>query len=151
MKYDISWNYTQLKKYKFDTVICVNVLEHMKNDKKALENMHSVLEKKGKLILMAPAFQALYGTIDKANKHYRRYNKKQLKSLLKQCNFKIKSMAYMNLFGLLGWWYHNKFLKISVHNTKDLLLFDKLAPFLSFIEKIIPPPVGLSLIVIAEK
>jgi ubiquinone/menaquinone biosynthesis C-methylase UbiE len=149
--YNIENEFTELKKHRPDTVLCINVLEHIKDDSKALKNMYRVLEKKGKLLLLVPASKLIYGTVDKADGHYRRYNKKELRMKLKDANFKILKERYMNLPGMIGWFYHGKILKIKIHKKNDLSLFNKLAPIFEFIEKRIPPPAGLSLIMVCKK
>ena len=151
VKTDISQTTTSLKKFSFDTIICINVLEHIKNDFDALRNMHSVLNKKGKLILVVPAFSFLYGTIDKADNHYRRYNKKTTLKKIKKAGFKIVKYFYMNIPGFFGWYYHNRMIEAKLHPEEDISFFDKLVPFFAFFEKIFKPSFGLSLIIIAEK
>jgi 2-polyprenyl-3-methyl-5-hydroxy-6-metoxy-1,4-benzoquinol methylase len=149
-KFDITHNPKKLKK-QFDTVVCMNVLEHIKDDALALKNMHQLLLPNGKLILMVPAFRGLYGKIDKANKHYRRYNKKEIIRKLKQANYRIKKIKYLDFIGLFGWLYQNKILNSKIHRTIDLKRFNSLCPLLQKIESIIPPPIGLNLIIIAKK
>ncbi|MFH1642955.1 MAG: class I SAM-dependent methyltransferase [Nanoarchaeota archaeon] len=148
LKMDISKS--SLKKG-FDTVVCINVLEHIKHDKKALHNMYCSTKKGGNLILIVPAFQLPYGSIDIMNKHFRRYDKKEIKEKVVGAGFDIKKIFYMNFIGLLGWWYHSKLLKIKMHNEIDIARFDKLCPFFEFMENIINPPMGLSLVIIGEK
>ncbi len=151
IKTDISKTTSALKMFSFDTVICINVLEHIKNDFAALKNMNSILNKKGKLIIMVPAFTLLYGTIDKADSHYRRYNKKAIFKKIKKSGFKIIKCVYMNIPGFFGWYYHNRMIKAELHPEEDISFFDKIVPFFAFFEKIFKPPFGLSLIIIAEK
>jgi 2-polyprenyl-3-methyl-5-hydroxy-6-metoxy-1,4-benzoquinol methylase len=140
-----------LKKFSFDTVVCINVLEHIKNDLDALKNMRSLLDRKGRLVLLVPAFSALYGTIDRADHHYRRYDKKTAIKKIKKAGFRIIKVYYMNVPGFFGWLYHGRILKKRVHLEGDLSLFDRLVPFFSFCETLFRPPFGLSLIIIAEK
>ena len=147
-KIDISKN--PLKK-DFDSVVCINVLEHIEKDQKALQNMYSSLGKNGTLILMVSAFKRLYGSIDIADKHLRRYDKKEIKEKVVNAGFRIKKIFYMNFVGLLGWWYHSKLLKLKIHNKTDISRFDKVCLFFEFMENIIKPPIGLSLVIVAEK
>ena len=149
--YDISKDYKKLSKYKFDTIICINILEHVKNDRKMLNNFSKLLDTNGKLILFAPAIKSLYGSIDKADGHFRRYSKKELVAKLKESGFIIKKLFYFNFIGIFGWYLHSKILRLNIHRDKDLSMFNKIIPFISFIEKIIPPPIGLSLVSICGK
>ena len=136
---------------KFDTIICLNILEHLENDRVAVENMSSLLEPGGKLIILVPALKTLYGSIDISFEHLRRYNKKELKSLINGQNVEIVKFYYLNFLGLLGWLINGRILKKKELPEKQTKLFDKLVPFLSFAEKIIKPPLGQSLILIAQK
>ena len=136
---------------KFDTIICLNILEHLENDGKAVENMSSLLQLGGKLIILVPALKTLYGSMDISFKHLRRYNKKDLESLIHGQNLEIVKFHYMNFLGLLGWFFNGRVLKRKELPEKQTKLFDKLVPFLEFIEKIIKPPLGQSLILIVQK
>lgn len=57
----------------FDSIVCLNVLEHVENDRQLLRRFHDMLEPGGRVVLQVPAFQALYGTIDAIDQHFRRY------------------------------------------------------------------------------
>lgn len=150
--YDISDDRVlEIKKYKFDTAICINLLEHIEDDVKALSNMYQVLEPEGRLILIVPAFPILYGSIDKVDGHFRRYNKKGLQNKLKKCGFSVQKSLYMDIFGILLWILHGKILKKKIHPKGQIVFFDKFVPFCAFWEKVIRPPFGLSLFFICER
>ncbi len=136
---------------KFDTILCLNILEHLKNDRLAVENMSSLLEMGGRLIILVPALQCLFGSIDTSFEHLRRYNKKYLKALIHGQDMTITKLYYMNFLGLLGWYVNGRIFKKKELPERQTKLFDKLVPFLAFAEKIIKPPLGQSLILIAEK
>lgn len=136
---------------KFDTVICLNILEHLKNDREAVANMSSLLEPGGRLIILVPALKALYGSMDIAFEHIRRYNKQDLKSLVCNQDLEIVKFYYLNFLGLLGWFVNGRILRKKELPENQTKLFDKLVPFLGFAEKIIKPPLGQSLILIAKK
>ena len=140
-----------LENHNFDTVMCVNVLEHIKEDVVALRNMNKLLDKKGKLLLVVPALPSIYGSIDKADRHFRRYNKKNLLPKIRKSGFKILKIKYMNLPGVFGWIWHGKILKLKVHKKGDVNLFNKMVPTIKKIESKIQPLFGLSLICIGEK
>ena len=90
---DIEKNSFFFSKRKFDTIICLNVLEHIKNDRKALNNMNSLLKKGGTLILLVPAHGLLLGKFDKELGHYRRYSLGDIKKKLIINRFKIKEIT----------------------------------------------------------
>jgi SAM-dependent methyltransferase len=135
----------------FDTVVCINVLEHIKDDDTALRNMNSLLDKKGLLILMVPAFPFLYGTVDKANEHHRRYHRKDIMSKVRKTGFSIIRCKYINFVGLIGWIFQNKVISSRLHRDVDMARFNSICPLLRGIEWVIPPPIGLNIVLIAKK
>ncbi len=142
----------KVKNNSFDTVVMINVLEHIKDDDRAIKIVKKVLKKNGKLALMVPAFNILFGPLDKNVGHYRRYNKKMLKNLLIKNNFEIENIYYMNFVGFFGWLLNVKILRRNYTPKNQSFLFDKfIVPILKWIERWIKPPVGQSLIVIAKK
>ncbi len=135
----------------FDTVFCFNVLEHLENDNKSIKNMFKSLKGRGMLLLLVPAHQILFGSLDESLDHKRRYNKKKIVILLKSSGFKIKKISYLNMLGALGWLTNSKFLKRKIIPSKQFPIFDKMVlPFL-FLENFFSPPFGLSILAIAEK
>lgn len=139
------------KNKKFDSVICLNVLEHIREGREALSNMNKLLKPRGRLILLVPAHQEAFGSLDKDLGHFRRYSKKQLLEELVNSGFKVYRLRYLNWLGAIGWFVNARILKRKLLPKNQLTIFDKLArPFL-IVEKFIEPPFGLSLLVIAEK
>ncbi|OGM10526.1 hypothetical protein A2159_01140, partial [Candidatus Woesebacteria bacterium RBG_13_34_9] len=96
---DIEKNEYFFKNEKFDTVVCLNVLEHIKNDFKALVNMKKLIKKDGNLVLLVPAHKNLYSQFDKELGHFRRYDKKELLSILRKADFKIDVLKPINWLG----------------------------------------------------
>ena len=97
-----------------------------------------------------PAFQALYGTMDKADNHYRRYSKRELIIKLLEAGFTIKEQFYMNTIGIIGWYLNGKVLKRTLVPNTHYSLYNKVVPILSRMERRVRPPFGLSLVTIAE-
>jgi len=133
------------------TVTCINVLEHIGDDVKALKNMESVLKKNGKLLLLVPALPQIYGTLDTLVGHCRRYTKNSMVEALKQTNFVIEEQKYMNFFGIITWFLAGKILKQKSFDKNTCQRLDKIVPFLENIEKLFKPPIGQSLITICRK
>ncbi len=138
-------------KKRFDTILCINVLEHIKDDKKSLNNMHSLLKKGGYLILLVPAHKFLYGAIDKSIGHFRRYEKKELIKLLEQTGFKIEKERILNVLGALGWLISSKFFSEKIVDEKKVKIFNFVAPFILPFEDIFKPPFGTSILVVAKR
>ena len=102
--------------FSFDTVVCLNVLEHVKDDLRALSFMRTVLEPGGRLVLQVPAFQFLYGSVDRAIGHYRRYTRRDLALKMRQAGFEVEDSFYMNVIGMAGWFWNNRIMKIDEEN-----------------------------------
>jgi SAM-dependent methyltransferase len=138
--------------YKADTVVCVNVLEHIEDDKSAIENFAGLLEPGGRFIVFAPAIPWIYGKIDMRLGHFRRYTKDGLLKLLKDSHMEVERVRYFNFPGLLGWIWNTKILPKDQQSDRQIRFFDRMiVPWLSVIERFLPPPVGMSLIAIARK
>ena len=84
----------------FDTVICLDVLNHVEDDQRAMAEIAQVLKDGGRLILAAPAFPALLGPRDRSLGHLRRYTKSGLRSLLERHGLVIDVMRYWNFTAL---------------------------------------------------
>jgi predicted SAM-dependent methyltransferase len=134
------------------------VIEHIKNDKLALKNIYKILKPGGTLFLTVPALQKLYGKKDEEVGHYRRYDKKQLTSLLKGAGFQIKMIRYWNLIGVPAVWVSNKIFKTKVsesfrykENLKNKIIQRILSFWFENIENNFNFRIGLTLFVIAKK
>lgn len=142
----------KIKDTNFDTIVCLNVLEHIKEDKEVLEACSDLLQPHGQLVLMVPAMKFMFGSIDKSIGHERRYDKKELGEKLKRAGFKITKLYYFNSLGVLGWMLNNKILRREDLSLTQTLFYDKMIiPILSKIESFVSPSFGMSLIAIAEK
>jgi 2-polyprenyl-3-methyl-5-hydroxy-6-metoxy-1,4-benzoquinol methylase len=138
------------KEKKFDGVVCLNVLEHIKDDATALRNIQRLLKPKGYAVLILPAHQRLYGTIDKAIGHYRRYSKEEILKLLKKNELKLIKIRRVNSLGAIGWFLSGRVFKNNTVSEGKLKLFNIFSRFL-LLENIIEPPLGTSYLVIARK
>ncbi|MFH0831817.1 MAG: methyltransferase domain-containing protein [archaeon] len=142
------------KKDTFDYVICADVLEHIKEDKKALKGIYDILKKKGKAIIALPAYQKLYGHHDKLIGHYRRYNKKEFLDMAEEIGFKIKYVRYSLSFLFFPFLANQFIVKSNKAYVGKSSLEKKLMPLLniiSFIEANIKLPFGLNLMCVLEK
>lgn len=139
------------KNKKFDTITCINVLEHIKYDKKALFNMEKLLKPGGTLILLIPAHPLLYGEIDRAIGHFRRYSKKEIIKTIQKTGLRIVSAKKMNFLGAFGWFMSGRILHETSVHEKRLKVFNTIAPIILPIEGFIEPPFGTSLLIIAQK
>ena len=140
------------KKYEnsFDTVICSEVIEHLKNDQNALEIIFSILKSNGTLIVTVPALNFLYSNFDKQIGHYRRYSKSTLSQIVKKSGFKIEKIRYWNFLGMFGWLFLFKFLKKDIRSVSNSFLSSTLGNWLK-LEAKISMPLGQTIILKARK
>lgn len=134
---------------KYDTVVCLNVLEHIEDDRGALERMRSLLAPGGRLVLLVPQHEWLYGSFDRLLGHYRRYTRRSLSQVLQEAGYAVHKMQHFNALPILGWWLSARILKRSQMGKMQLKIFDSLVPILRRLESAVPLP-GMSLICVAE-
>ena len=135
----------------FDTVVMLDVLEHIPNDLELLISLYHSLSPEGKLIIKVPALSWLYGSLDLAIAHYRRYNHFNLTQVMTQAGFSHCQTWYFNLAGIPGWWLNSKVLQRTTPPAKQVDLFNNLVPLLKAMEDTIKPPIGLSVFAIGVK
>jgi SAM-dependent methyltransferase len=134
-----------------DTVISVNVLEHISDDTGALVNMGRILATGGTLVLIVPAFGWLFGTMDAAIGHFRRYTKAGMVAKLKQAGLTVKQQYYLNGLGAIGWFVNGRVLKQEVPPSGQLRWFNHLVPLVAKAERLVRIPFGISLVSIAQR
>jgi len=135
-----------------DSIIYVNVLEHISDDEHELRVIHQTLPAGGRLFLFVPAFDWLYGSFDEAIGHQRRYTKKGLKEKLKRIGFRPLRSCYFDLLGIVPWWISFRLLKTRELNSDAVKLYDKfVVPLSARFEGFLPPPLGKNVLLIAEK
>lgn len=134
-----------------DTIFSLNVLEHVEDHAEALRNAKAVLEPGGALILVVPAHAWLYGTMDRALGHCRRYSKEAMAALLGEVGLALVKLKYLNALGALGWYVNGRIRRQQTPPANQLRLFNKLVPLVQRMERAAPPPFGISLLAVARK
>jgi SAM-dependent methyltransferase len=142
----------ELLQQRFDTIVCVNVLEHIEDDIRALRLFRDLVAPTGgKVLIFVPAVQAAYGPLDAALGHHRRYSKRSLGSAFSSAGLELLTMRYTNPFGLLGWMYNAHISRTTEHSGDQVRLFERLvAPWALPLERLLPPPIGLSLFAVGR-
>ncbi|MEP6802133.1 MAG: glycosyltransferase [Acidobacteriota bacterium] len=140
----------ELADLRIDTIVCCNVLEHIEQDDATLSDMHALLKPGGRLALLVPALQRIYGTLDEHLLHFRRYEKADLEAKLLRAGFTLEDSRFVNRPGVFGWWLNGRVLKRRVLPRAQLRAFSLILPLLRREEKS-PPAYGLSLLAIARK
>ncbi len=133
----------------FDSVIMLDILEHIEDDVDVLTRLRSCLKSDGRLIIKVPAVSAIYNRMDAAAGHYRRYNRGTLHAALDQAGFQSLRIWGFNLIGVFGWWLNGSLLGRTIPSSNHFSNFNRLLPVLKFIERKLPPPIGLSLFAVA--
>jgi SAM-dependent methyltransferase len=141
-----------LARFRPDSCVCLNVLEHIDDDRRTLEQMASILPSGGAIVLMVPAFPALSGPIDRNLGHYRRYRRESIRQLARGASLTVEKLHYMNLAGFFGWWMNARIFQLEIQSRGQIAIFDRLiVPGMSTIERISPPPFGQSLFAVLRK
>lgn len=136
---------------RFDTVFCVNVLEHIEDDVAALRTFGEVIVPDGRVLIFVPAVQAAYGPLDAALGHHRRYSKRSLAKAFGAAGLDLLTLRYTNPIGLLGWMFGSYVTRSTLHSSRQIRLFETLvAPWALPLERAIPPPIGLSLVAVGR-
>ncbi|HLM98992.1 MAG TPA: class I SAM-dependent methyltransferase [Bryobacteraceae bacterium] len=144
--------FTHLAAFQPDSCVCLNVLEHIRDDAGALRSMASLLTPGGVIVLLVPAFQALYGPIDRNLGHRRRYSRRSLVQMAETAGLRVRKAHYMNFLGFFGWWTNAHLLRREAQSEGQIGIFDRyLVPILSRLEDWARPPFGQSLFVVLEK
>lgn len=135
---------------KFNTITCVNVLEHIEEDISALRRMRNMLEPEGRLVILVPALPCLYGTLDICAGHQRRYTYETLKAKMHSAEFDIEAWRYTNIFGILTWFLAGRVLKQKKFYKGTCSQLDKIVPVLRRIERYFRPLWGQSLLMVGR-
>jgi SAM-dependent methyltransferase len=133
----------------FDAAICFNVLEHIEDDLAALAAVRGQLRPNGgHLLLLVPAHRVLFGEIDHAVGHMRRYDRATLRARLERTGFGLRELRYVNPLGAIGWLVSSRLLRRQQVPEGPLELYDRLVPVLRTVDRI-PLPFGLSVWAVA--
>jgi SAM-dependent methyltransferase len=135
----------------FDTIIALNVVEHIGDDKIAIGNCVRLLRPGGRLVVLVPAFQSLYNALDKGLGHYKRYSRKGLNALLVEQGLEVKHSRYFNSAGILAWWMSGIILRKKSITAGQLNLYNLFLPVFRLIDAFMYRVAGLSVISIGEK
>ncbi len=137
----------------FDSIVYVNVLEHVEDDVKELAHIYASLKPGGSVCIFVPALQWLYSAHDKAIGHHRRYYKKQLTTLVREAGLEIIQARYFDIFGIIPW-----FILLTCGLMKgdpsagNISFYDTyIIPISRAFESIVTPPIGKNILMVARK
>jgi glycosyltransferase involved in cell wall biosynthesis/precorrin-6B methylase 2 len=139
-----------LSRYEFDTVTCINILEQTEDDVGALKRAYQLLVDGGRVVIFAPAGKSLYGTMDRAIGHLRRYEKEELREKLQQAGFAVEHISFQNRIARMAWWFNARLSGRRSLPSGQSRLFNFLVPLLRALEGE-DPATGLSIIAVGRK
>ena len=125
---------------KFDSVVCLNVVEHVEDDLGALRNIYSALQPGGCAVILVPQDQKAYGTLDQVLGHYRRYSEAQLRARMEEAGFEVERMIHFNRVTRPGWRFNGQVLKRTSFSRFQLRVFDSLVPLWRRLDRFFPWP-----------
>lgn len=135
----------------FDTVVYVNVLEHIEDDRDELRLMHRALRPGGRICVFVPALRSLMSSHDRAIGHVRRYERDELRDKVRDAGFAIERLHFFDSLGTLAWWLGMRVLELPLR-AGSVDLYDRVAvPMLRALESRVRPPLGKNLLLVARR
>lgn len=137
---------------RFESIVCINVLEHILDDQKALQQMVKLLHPKGYICVYVPALPRIFGAMDTTFAHRRRYTRDQLKVLARQAGLRIERLYFLNSVGVVAWWLLGKVFRQRTITLAQVQRYDRLMiPLIRRLERIVSPPIGQNLLLVAQQ
>jgi glycosyltransferase involved in cell wall biosynthesis len=134
----------------FDTVLMINVLEHVPDEQLALHNVHAGLAPGGRAVILVPQHPGLYNSLDVALEHRERYTAEGLRASLERAGFQVEKIFDFNRTAVPGWWFNGKVLRRKHFTPVQLKVLELLMPFIRRLDRLVPWK-GLSVVGIAVK
>jgi glycosyltransferase involved in cell wall biosynthesis len=135
---------------RFDTVVCLNVLEHVADEAAALANIRTALEPGGRAVILVPQGPGVYGTLDEVLGHERRYTKASLRAALEKAGFEVEKLFDFNRATTLPWWFNGRVLRRKHFGRVQLKLVNHTTWLLRPLDRVLPW-MGTSLIAVAKR
>src|SRR5262249_52341424 len=133
----------------FDTILCLNVLEYLDHPRIAIESGRSLLNPGGTLVVVAPQSVSLFGAVDKAMGHKRRFERKELEQLLASSGLEVERVFSLNKASAPAWWIYSRLFLSKRIDKLSLKVFDKTVWLWRRIDPILPWP-GVAIVLVAR-
>jgi len=137
----------RLAAFELDTVVALNVVEHIEDDVATLSTMARLVGPHGRVVILVPAIPSAYGTLDEELGHFRRYSRASLGKAFVSAGLRVEQMFWYNRVGIVGWWFNGRIRRAPRIPLAQLRTFDRLVPLLRW-ERLLPLPFGQSLVAI---
>lgn len=135
-----------------DSIIYVNVLEHIEDDAAELKVIYETLGEGGRCFIFVPALMSLYTNHDKKIGHFRRYAKTEIEDKCRAAGFKIEKSKYFDFAGILPWYVKFGLLKSEDVDAGSVALYDRwVVPLGKKMETFLNVPIGKNLLLIVRK
>lgn len=135
-----------------DSIIYINVLEHIEDDGGELQIVHRTLRENGRAFVFVPALPFLFSRFDEQIGHFRRYRRAELTEKFRAAGFRLLLSRYFDAAGIFPWFVKYRLLKSLTMQSGAVHAYDKfVVPFTKPLESVFPPPIGKNLLVVAEK
>jgi len=135
-----------------DSIIYVNVLEHIEDDVNELKVINNTLAVGGRLFIFVPALRWLHGSMDRQLGHFRRYTRTELEKKCVASGFRVMASRYFDVWGVLPWWVKYKLLQSNEMEPGAVRFYDqRVVPVAKTLESSFRPPIGKNVLLIAEK
>jgi len=125
---------------KLDSVVCLNVLEHVDDDMTGLRNIYGCLKPGGRAVILVPQGSEVYGTLDEALGHYRRYSKSELAGKMKSVGYRVERILEFNRATYPGWYVNGRLLRRRYFSRFQLGVFDRLVWMWRRLDRVLPWP-----------
>jgi glycosyltransferase involved in cell wall biosynthesis len=122
----------------FDTVVCLNVVEHLEDDLQALENIRDVLEEGGRAIILVPFGPEIFGSLDEVLGHFRRYTKEQLVGVAERAGFRVERVLNFNRPGVPAWWLNGRVLHRRTFGLGQIRMLNSMTPLFRLVDSWLP-------------
>jgi glycosyltransferase involved in cell wall biosynthesis len=133
-----------------DSVVCLNVLEHVEDEMAGLRNIYTALQPGGRAVVLVPHGQEIFGSLDTALGHFRRYSHEELRQKMEQVGFRVERILDFNRVSRPAWYVTGRILKKKTLSRFQLYVFDRFVWLWRRIDSLLPWP-STSIIAIAVK
>lgn len=134
--------------YQFDSIVMINVLEHVPDDLGLLMHLRTLLKPHGRIVLYVPALNALYGRWDRKVGHCRRYSKWRLAAVAEEAGLVPIELRYMNILAIPAWLALSRS-DVARTQRASLSTWDRTGvPLSRALERRLQPPIGLNLLAV---
>ena len=134
----------------FDTVVCLNVVEHVEDDVTALRNIRAVLAETGRAVILVPYGPWNFGSLDEVLGHKRRYTEAELRRVAAEAGLEVRRTIRFNRMSSLPWWLSGKVMRKRSFSLFQMKMVNLLTPVMRLVDSWLPLP-PMSLIAVMER